>query len=931
MPTTDYLNPLSTGYVEQIYAEYLQDPSRVEPAWREYFRRVADGNGGPHPQLTPSFRPTSIFNPATPPRGPQGVDGRALAQFQQRIDQLVWHFRLQGHLVAQIDPLGLHRPNVPELTPQAFGFTRADLDQPIPVNPLPHLKIRTLSDLFENLRRIYGSQIGVEFMHIGDPAIRTWVQRRMEAYDGRPILTREARIRFLSRLTDAVTFDQFVLRKYVGAKVFSIEGAEVLIPLLEMAIDRASEEGVQQIVMGMAHRGRLNVLANVLGKSPRRIFCEFEDASPVLSRGGDVKYHLGHSNDWMAPDGRKVRLTLCFNPSHLEFVNPVAQGSLRAKEDRAGDIYHEQGMALLIHGDAALAGEGIIQETLNLSQLAPYQIGGTLHVVINNQIGFTTPPKWSRAGAYATDVAKMLEVPIFHVNGEEPEAVARALLMAMEFRRTFARDAFVDVYCYRRHGHNEGDEPEFTQPAMYSIIHQRRGIRDLYADRLVAEGTLTRDDADHMAAECVARLEDEYTQTRSGDMASAPSRELSDVWQGYRAGRETIDEKISTAVDRSTLADVLERLTQTPDGFHLHPKLQRWMDRRRAMARGEQPLDWSAAEALALATLAMDGYRVRLTGQDSTRGTFSHRHALLHDVQTGQTFMPLARVAPDQAPVEIFNSPLSEAGVLGFEYGFSLDYPDCLVAWEAQFGDFWNVAQVIVDQFIASAEEKWHHLSGIVLLLPHGFEGQGPEHSSARLERFLNLATEHNIQIVVPTTPAQFFHCLRRQMLRRWLKPLVVMSPKSLLRHPRVLSSLDELASGHFHRIIPDPDVPADQVRRVLVCTGKVYYDLLQAREDRTRPDVAIVRMEQLYPVPEEPLRAVLERYPAGTPVAWVQEEPGNMGALQYLQHRLGRELFGKYPLTTVSRDPSASPATGSMRIHRQEQQCLLAEAFGET
>ena len=844
---------------------------------------------------------------------------------------MVWHFRLQGHLVAQLDPLGLQRPDVPELSPRAFGFTRADLEQPIPVNPLPHLKIRTVCELFEQLRRIYGGLIGAEFMHIGDPAIRNWVQRRMESFDGRPILTRKERIRFLSRLTDAVSFDQFVLRKYVGAKVFSIEGAEILIPLLEMAIDGASQQGVQQIVMGMAHRGRLNVLTNILGKSPRRIFCEFEDASPSLSRGGDVKYHLGHSNDWFASDGRKVRLTLCFNPSHLEFVNPVAEGSVRAKEDRAGDIHHEHGMAMLIHGDAALAGEGIIQETLNLSQLAPYDIGGTLHVVVNNQIGFTTPPQWNRSGTYSTDVAKIVDVPIFHVNGEEPDAVARALAMALDFRRTFGRDVFLDVYCYRRHGHNEADEPEFTQPLMYAAIHQRRGIRDLYADRLVADGTITREESDRMAAECIARLEAEYAQTQSGDVASSPSYELSDVWRGYRAGRETIDEKVSTAVDRSMLADMLERLTHTPDGFHLHAKLQRWMDRRRAMARGEQPLDWSAAEALALGTLAMDGYRVRLTGQDSARGTFSHRHAVLHDIQTGKTYMPLAHVASDQAPVEIFNTPLSEAGALGFEYGYSLDYPDCLVAWEAQFGDFWNAAQVIVDQFIVSAEEKWHHLSGITLLLPHGFEGQGPEHSSARLERFLNLATEHNIQVVVPTTPAQFFHCLRRQMLRRWLKPLVIMSPKSLLRHPRVVSSLDDLATGRFHRIIPDRDMPVDLVRRVLLCTGKIYYDLLQAREDRSRNDVAIVRLEQLYPVPEEQLRSVIEQYAAGTPVVWVQEEPANMGALQYLEHRLGRELLGKHPLVTVSRYPSSSPATGSMRIHRQEQQRLLAEAFGET
>ena len=810
-------------------------------------------NGHGVVRLRPSFQPSSIFNPTLPAEAVNARQDQSAVTLQQRVDQLVWNYRLQGHLIAQIDPLGFNnRPNIPELATEFFGFTSADLAAELPLNPLPHGNVQTLGDLFATLREIYSGHVGVEYMHINDPAMRAWVQRRLEATIEPPLTPAEKR-HFLKRLTDAATFDQFALRKYIGSKVFSIEGAEVLIPLLDAAIEKAAEQGIMHIVMAMAHRGRLAVLANILGKQPRRIFAEFQDQARKFAHGGDVKYHLGHRNTWTARSGRKVLLSLCFNPSHLEFVNPVALGALRAKEDRDGDIYHEHGMAILIHGDAAIAGEGIVQETLNLVPLRGYFTGGTLHIVINNQIGFTTPPQMSRAGVYCTDIAKMLETPIIHVNGDEPEAVMRALGMAMDFRNQFHTDVMLDVCCYRRHGHNESDEPEFTQPILYKRIKGRKAIRDLYAERLAAEGTVSDADYKQIQAECIEHLEAEYAMAQQGDI-SGPSYETTDVWRGYRAGHEPIDDQVVTAIEATRLSEILEGLCQMPLNFHLHPKLEKWMARRVEMARGQAPLDWAAGEALALATLATDGFRIRLTGQDSGRGTFSHRHAVLYDYHDGHAYMPLARVAPDQAPVEIIDSPLSEAGALGFEYGYSLEYPDCFVAWEGQFGDFSNVAQVIIDQFIATADEKWSHLSGITLLLPHGFEGQGPEHSGARLERFLNLSCEDNIQVVSPTTPAQLFHCLRRQMLRRWLKPLVVMTPKSLLRHPSAASSLEDLAIGRFQRLIPDPSVDPAGVRAVLLCSGKIYYELLEKREAAGRRDRAIVRVEQLYPFPEEQL-----------------------------------------------------------------------------
>jgi 2-oxoglutarate dehydrogenase E1 component len=723
-------------------------------------------------------------------------------------------------------------------------------------------------------------------------------------------------------------FEEFIQKRFLGAKSFSLEGSESLIPLVEMAIERAAAQEIGDCVLAMAHRGRLNVLANIMGKSPQRIFREFADMDPELHVGrGDVKYHLGHSTDYAAANGRSVHLTLCFNPSHLEFVNPVAIGRMRARQDRAGDLARQAGLVILIHGDAAFAGEGIIQETLNLSELDAYRVGGTLHVIVNNQIGFTTGPRESRSCMYATDVAKMLQIPIFHVNGEDPEAVAQVVNLAMDFRREFQRDVVIDMYCFRRRGHNEADEPAFTQPALYRVIEKRPSVHESYLEKLLKLGDVSRAEAQKIADEQHAKL--------AADLSVAKSEEYvhrSDVggfWSFYIGGRERDAADVDTGVRREVLVHLLERLVALPDGFQPHAKIQKFLEGRLQMAAGAAPLDWSAAEALALATLATQGLRVRLSGQDSQRGTFSHRHAVIHDAVTDETWCSLEHLAPDQAPVEIYNSPLSEAGVLGFEYGYSLDCPDGLVMWEAQFGDFVNVAQVVIDQFIVSAEDKWNRLSGIVMLLPHGFEGQGPEHSSARLERFLSLCAKDNIQVVQPTTPAQLFHCLRRQVLRVWRKPLVVMTPKSLLRNPQCVSPMEELVQGSFQRVIPDGGgTPARDIRRILLCSGKVAYELEKRRQELGRRDVAIIRVEQLYPLPKEPLEAALAGYAPGTPVVWVQEEPENMGAWRFFRIHFGERLFDRFPFTGVCRQSAASPATGSKKSHDLEQNELLGAAF---
>jgi 2-oxoglutarate dehydrogenase E1 component len=921
-------------FVEGLYEDYLRDPASVSPDWQRYFAELADGEFRfPKPRFQPSFQPYSIFNPpssrSTPKRG--RLADPEVAALQDRVYVLTRLYRVRGHRIAQVDPLGLPRPVPAELTPEFFGFTDADMDAPVYSETFQYDGPLTLGKLLERLRNTYCRSIGVQYMHIEDLSVRRWLQRRMEATENRLQLSRDEQLRILTRLTDAVTFEEFIRRKFPGAKTFSLDGSESLIPLLDLAIEKAGEEGIQEIVVGMAHRGRLNVLANVMGKSARQIFREYADTDWKARSGrGDVKYHLGHSTEWTTARGAKIHLSLCFNPSHLEIVNPVALGRVRAKQDRVGDKDRRRGMTLLIHGDAAFAGEGVVQETLNLSQLEAYSVGGTLHVVVNNQIGFTTSPQEARSSPYATDVAKMLQVPIFHVNGEDPEAVAQVVRLAMDFRFEFKRDVVIDMYGYRRLGHNEGDEPSFTQPAMYRAIAKRKSVREGYLEHLLQLGEVTREEADAIAQNRREVLERELSESQSTKPPVTPDQ-LRGTWSKFTGGPEPVDKETCAPAEKTQLSAWLAAQTLLPADFHPHPKIKKLLQTREQMASGAEPLDWSAAESLALGSLACAGVRVRLTGQDSERGTFSQRHAVLHDYQDGHKYTPLQHLAANQAPVEIFNSPLSEVGVLGFEYGYSLDYPDGLVLWEAQFGDFWNVAQPVVDQFIASAEEKWQRLSGLVLLLPHGFEGQGPEHSSARLERFLMLGVEDNLQVVYPTTPAQYYHCLRRQALRSWRKPLIVITPKSLLRHPKAVSSLDECAQGSFQRILPDALTrPPDQVRRVILCTGKVYYDLAEYREQAKREDVAIIRLEQLYPLRQELLESALAPYANGTPVFWVQEEPGNMGAWVFLHNQFGENLLGRWPFAGITRPTSASPATGSHRRHKQEQAEVINRAFAE-
>lgn len=925
-------NVVNLGYVEDLFEAYQRDPNSVPADWQQYFATQTNGDTWPDRRtLGPSFPVRSVFSPpatkAVEEETP--IDQVKLADFQNRVEQLVRNYRVRGHYLAKVDPLELPRFSPQELTNEYFGFSPEELNRHVHIHTFQHSGRLTLGGLLEKLRNTYTRSIGVEYMHIDDIELRRWLQRRMEGTENRLQLTRPEQLRILTRLTDATIFEEFIRKKFVGAKSFSLEGCESVIPLLDLAIEKSAEQGVKEIIFGMAHRGRLNVLANIMGKSVRQIFREFADKDPQLYRGrGDVKYHLGHSNDWVTSTGKRVHLSLCFNPSHLEFVNPVAMGRVRAKQDRVNDQERSGSMVILIHGDAAFAGEGVVQESLNLSELAGYKVGGVLHVILNNQIGFTTSPRDGRSGSYCTDIAKMLQSPILHVNGEDPEAVAQAVRLALDFRTSFKRDVFIDMYGYRRLGHNETDEPVFTQPVMYRAIEQRKTVREGYLEHLLKLGGVSREEADKIVEQRKQFLEQELSESTS-EHYQIPKEKQPGIWarSSFVGGREEAvkDEETGVATDR--LARLLEVQTRLPEGFKAHPKILKLLETRREMSTGKQPLDWAAAESLAFATLAADGYSIRLSGQDCGRGTFSHRHAVLHDNETGAIYVPLQHLNVSQAPVEIFNSPLSEISVLGFDYGYSLECPDGLVMWEAQFGDFANAAQVIIDQFIVSAEDKWRRLSGLVMLLPHGFEGQGPEHSSARLERFLALAADDNIQVTYPSSPAQYFHLLRRQVIRPWRKPLVVMTPKSLLRNTEATSLLSELSQGTFQRIIPDRQ-PGAKATRILCCTGKISYELEKQRLSLRRNDVAIIRLEQLYPLHRPELEAVLAPYADGTPLYWVQEEPENMGSWRYLRQVFGERFLGRFPVSVISRPGSASPATGSYNSHRQEQAELLTRAF---
>ncbi len=908
----DFLTGENAAWLEELYARYRNDPASVDAATRAQLEQVNGAN-----PVFPSPVRRSIFNAAS-----AATADFTQADRQARVARLINAYRVHGHLAAQVDPLGSSGviSSYPELDPSFYGLTAADLDAPTATAPLygmpPRAPVRAI---LARLRESYCATVGVEFMNMLDPVAKAWVQERFENLATAPPVARETQVRILDMLTRADGFERFLAVKFTGNKRFSAEGAESLIPLLDLTLTEAASRGVKECVIGMAHRGRLNVLLNILQKPPAVMLSEFakddEQGDPALS--GDVKYHLGYSSDYTTQRGDVVHLSLAFNPSHLEAVNPVVQGRVRAKMDRIGDEQGTCTLPLLIHGDAAFAGQGVNQEVLNLSGLRGYRTGGTVHVVVNNQIGFTTSTKDARSTPYCTAVARMLGIPIFHVNGEDPEAVARIVRLAIEWRQTFHRDVVIDLYCFRKWGHNEADEPAFTQPEMYRVIAQHPGVREVYLRSLVARGVVTRTEGDAMQARFHARLDEALHQSASP--ARKKKSALEGLWAPFHSSEPDVAD---TRVPQARLSELLLGLNRVPEGFHPHAKIQRLFRLREEQAAGTKPLDWAAAELLAYATLVTSGTRVRLSGQDVGRGTFSHRHALLVDFETGAEHFPLQHLAPGQAPFEAYNSLLSEYGVLGFEFGYSLDYPDALVIWEAQFGDFANGAQIIIDNFIVSSHSKWNRLSGLTLMLPHGYEGMGPEHSSARIERFLQLAADGNIQVANCTTPAQIFHLLRRQMVRKVRDPLIIFTPKSLLRSPEAVSSLAELAQGSFQRVIPD----GAGKKRLVLCSGKVYYDLVAARaKAKAEARVALVRVEELYPFPLAEIRAQLAAHPGAT-VVWCQEEPKNMGPWSFVALNL---LEAGIVVQYAGRPASASPATGYHGRHVAEQAALVKAAMG--
>ncbi len=909
MERSSVANRFNLGLIEDYYQRWLADPSAVDESWRILFEGYDLGR--------------MSVGPAA------GSNDLVAARDQAAVTRLIDAYREFGHYLADLDPLKLNplktTDDLLELT--QFGLSEADLDR-VFYNRLSDSGLSTLRELIAILRATYCGKIGVEFMHIRDSGIRKWLLDRMEPVRNRPGLELRKKRRIIYKLNAAELFETFLHKNYVGQKRFSLEGSEMLIPLLDALIERAGGQGVREIVMGMPHRGRLNVLANILEKPYGTIFDEFEGnhLPETVGGDGDVKYHLGFSADHVTSEKQTIHLTLSANPSHLEAVNPVVEGRMRAKQRRFKDGDRRLGVPVLIHGDAAFAGQGLVAETLNLSQLPGYRTGGTVHVVVNNQIGFTTSPSEGRSTRYCTDVAKMIEVPIFHVNGEDPEAVVFVAELALDFRQAFGKDVVIDMFCYRRHGHNEGDEPAFTQPLLYDRIKNRISILELYTEKLVMAGELTGEEAETIAETFAEKMQHVLEEVRRGvTEPRAGSRGFAGAWAGLNPQYSFVP--VETGVPFATLRAVAESQVKVPEGFSLNPKLAKLLSARFKAVEAKDALDWSCAEMLAIGSLLWEETPVRLSGQDSRRGTFSQRHAVPVDMKTEKRWIPLNHLKENQAEFCVYDSLLSEAAVLGFDYGYSLDEPHMLIMWEAQFGDFANGAQVIIDQFIASAESKWGRASGLVMLLPHGYEGQGPEHSSARLERFLQLSAEENIQVAVPTTPAQYFHLLRRQVRREFRKPLIVMTPKSLLRHKLAVSPVDHLTVGHFHDVLDDPTGP-ERARRVVLCSGKIYYDLIARRAlARKDGDVAIVRLEQLYPWPAALLATVVKRYGSAREWVWVQEESQNMGAWTFAAPRL-QELLGQ-PVQYVGRDASASPATGSKLLHDREQAEIVEAAVG--
>jgi 2-oxoglutarate decarboxylase len=846
---------------------------------------------------------------------------------QAGVLRLINRYRVRGHMIAQLDPLGNSPLYHPELDPATFGLTMWDLDREFSTGDLAGLPRSTLRRILEVLRTVYCKKIGIEFRHIQDPEDKDWIQQHIEPEGARHPLGPKHRLRVLQNLITAEMFEKFLHLKFVGHKRFSLEGAETVIPVLDTILSRLADFHVKEAVLGMAHRGRLNVLANIIGTPVAKMLSEFEENfDPYAIQGsGDVKYHLGSSGIFRSSSGSEIFVSLAPNPSHLEWVNPVIEGIVRAKQERSGDIKRERVVPVLIHGDAAFAGQGVTYETLNLSQLYGYKTGGTIHLIINNQIGFTAPSREIRSSPYATDLARGVQAPIFHVNGDDPDSAMRVAHLSVGYRQQFKRDVVIDIYCYRRHGHNETDEPSFTQPLLYKMIREKPSVLTLYSDRLVREGVATGELIENMRARTQEKLESAFRESVEGKQTFTPDIPLAVSKEELSEYQPTEETKVGLDL----LRIISRGLSSVPDNFHVHPKLVPFLQKRRELVEGEPDIDWSFAEALAFGTLLYEGTPVRLSGQDSARGTFSQRHAVLTDFESGVEYIPLQNISRDQASFEVYDSLLSEAAVLGFEFGYSASDPLSLVLWEAQFGDFANGAQVIIDNFISSSESKWQQPCDLVLLLPHGFEGQGPEHSSARLERFLGLCAEDNMRVCFPTTPAQYFHLLRRQMRDAKQIPLVVLTPKSILRHPKSLSRPGALAEGQFEMVLDDPNVEEKAgIGRVLLCSGKVYYDLLAEREKRNESRIAIVRVEQLYPFPEWNLSKIISGYSNVEEIFWVQEEPQNMGAWNFIRRHIEHSISIGRSLRYIGRPESSSPAAGTHKAHLKEQAKIMHEAF---
>ena len=928
-----HLSGGNAAYVEELYELYLHDPNAVPEEWRTYFQKLPT-DGSAATDVSHSTIRDHFVLLAKNSRRAQPVSAGAVSSEHEKkqveVLRLIQAYRMRGHQAAQLDPLGLWVRTAPsDLSINHYGLTDADLDTTFRTGELYIGKEEaTLREIRDALQQTYCRTIGAEFTHIVDSGQRNWFAQRLESVRGRPQFSAEVQAHVLERVTAAEGLEKYLGTKYPGTKRFGLEGGESLIPLLDEIIQRSGSYGTKEVVIGMAHRGRLNVLVNTFGKNPRDLFDEFEGKKTEGLSSGDVKYHQGFSSNVMTAGG-EVHLALAFNPSHLEIVSPVVEGSVRARQDRRSDATGDKVLPISIHGDAAFAGQGVVMETFQMSQTRGYKTGGTIHIVINNQVGFTiSNPLDARSTEYATDVAKMIQAPIFHVNGDDPEAVLFVTQLAVDYRMQYKRDVVIDLVCYRRRGHNEADEPNGTQPLMYQQIAKQRTTRELYADALVAAGVLSSEDVQAKIDEYRTALDNGQHVVKS--LVKEPNKELFVDWRPYLG--HTWTARHDTRFDLKTLQDLSAKLLEIPEGFLVQRQVAKILEDRQKMGAGGLPINWGFAETMAYATLLVEGHPIRMTGQDIGRGTFSHRHAVLHNQKDGSTYVPLKNLYDAQPKFELYDSYLSEEAVLAFEYGYATTTPNALVIWEAQFGDFANGAQVVFDQFISSGETKWGRLCGLTVLLPHGYEGQGPEHSSARLERYLQLCAEHNMQVCVPTTPAQVYHMLRRQVIRPLRKPLVVLTPKSLLRHKLAISTLEDLAEGSFHTVIGEIDsLDPKKVERLILCSGKVYYDLLEKRRAEGREDIAIIRIEQLYPFPEDDLAEALAPYKSLKHIVWCQEEPMNQGAWYCSQHHMRRVATAHKKsllLEYAGRDASAAPACGYASMHAEQQEKLLQDAF---